>query len=600
MAHSYSQPYQTTCPHCGHEFFTEIYLIVDVAERPDLLARLRDGSLHAITCPHCGEPLGQVDAPLLVYRPGQTPPLTFSPARQTGQEQDQEHAAGLVGLLRERLGAAWRDDWLADGPGYVPRPLLALALSDDPEAAMRQAALEAQKALAELNDMEIHSPEDLERALNERPDLREKLARALGDNLQAEFDRLIQLQRQAEGQPHLWPAVVEGWERFLAHPAVAEGSPLRPPASGNLANACMSLYEVTGQEAWAQRAQLLFDDVLLHFTRSAHPQEWATVQHSLGNLYARRYERSGDEAQAAAAERHYRAALEAYRREAAPADWAMTQHSLGSLYVSRYERSGEEAQAEAAEGHYCAALEVRRREAAPAQWATVQHSLGVLYALCYERSGDETQAKKAVDACEQSLAIARDIGDRRSEGLTYNNLARIHLRQGDLDRALAFSQESLALLRASGAAEFGTAQNTYARVAYELGKEYIAQGRWYAAVDLLEQSLAVYRQGDDLNARAGVIYQLARVHALLGNVEKARVHYRDALRLYEHTQNEAGRAACKTGLGRLMIHLGFIDEAISELEEARQIYRDLGDEEQIAIVEDMLRVASGIKEKEIA
>ena len=473
------------------------------------------------------------------------------------------------------------------------------------------------------------------------------MERALGDNSQGEFDRLVQLQRQAEGQPHLWPAVVEGWERFLAHPAVAEGSPLRPPAIGNLANACIRLYEVTGQDAWAQRAQLLLDDVLLQLTRSAHPQEWATVQHNLGLLYRMRYERSGDEAQAAAAERHYRAALEEYRREAAPArwaavqhglgalytrryersgdeaqaaaaerhyraalevrqreaapaDWAMTQHSLGNLYARRYERSGDEAQAAAAERHYRAALEAYRREAAPAQWATVQHSLGVLYALCYERSGDETQAKKAVDACEQSLAIARDIGDRRSEGLTYNNLARIHLRQGDLDRALAFSQESLALLRASGAAEFGTAQNTYARVAYELGKEYIAQGRWYAAVDLLEQSLAVYRQGDDLNARAGVIYQLARVHALLGNVEKARVHYRDALRLYEHTQNEAGRAACKTGLGRLMIHLGFIDEAISELEEARQIYRDLGDEEQIAIVEDMLRVASGIKEKEIA
>ena len=66
---SYAQAAPVTCPACDHAFSFEVWLIVDTVERPDLVDCIRGGTLHDIICPSCGEPVGQVDAPLLLYTP---------------------------------------------------------------------------------------------------------------------------------------------------------------------------------------------------------------------------------------------------------------------------------------------------------------------------------------------------------------------------------------------------------------------------------------------------------------------------------------------------------------------------------------------------
>ena len=68
MPHSFFQTASLTCPQCGRAFSAEVWLIVDTVERPDLLARIRDGTLHTFPCPGCGHE-EQVDAPLLLYTP---------------------------------------------------------------------------------------------------------------------------------------------------------------------------------------------------------------------------------------------------------------------------------------------------------------------------------------------------------------------------------------------------------------------------------------------------------------------------------------------------------------------------------------------------
>jgi hypothetical protein len=151
---SFSQHTDVTCPTCGTKFTAEVWLIVDVGGRPDLLERMRARTLHDITCPNGHS--HTVDAPLLVYRPGKDPPVLFSPARRTTEEQDREQAGGLVGMVRERLGDAWRDEWVAQGLRGAPRDLLPAALSDDPEAAMRELA---ERARAEMERLRQDDPE---------------------------------------------------------------------------------------------------------------------------------------------------------------------------------------------------------------------------------------------------------------------------------------------------------------------------------------------------------------------------------------------------------------------------------------------------------
>ncbi|WP_165360821.1 CpXC domain-containing protein, partial [Candidatus Chloroploca sp. Khr17] len=150
MTISLAQTASLTCPVCGVAFDAEVWLIVAADERPDLVARIRAGTLHTVVCPNGHA--SQIDAPLLLYRPDADPPILFSPAEQTTREQDQQQAAGLIGALREQLGNAWRDAWLVQGLPGVQRAMLPIALADDPEAALHAAQAQMQQALDELRE----------------------------------------------------------------------------------------------------------------------------------------------------------------------------------------------------------------------------------------------------------------------------------------------------------------------------------------------------------------------------------------------------------------------------------------------------------------
>jgi hypothetical protein len=194
------------CPQCGQTLQFSIWLVVDVAARPDLAARLYAGDLHSVRCPNCGS-WSTVDAPLLVYiadhnpATGQ-PPLLFSPAQRTSSGDTPEEATQLLLQLAQRLGDSWQEAWLAE-VATVQRSLLPVALSEDPAEMLRHMqpdtqqvpaeATEAEEAMpavvaAALNDIleqlaaggiTVGSVEELEQVLTKWPELRAQLERAV-------------------------------------------------------------------------------------------------------------------------------------------------------------------------------------------------------------------------------------------------------------------------------------------------------------------------------------------------------------------------------------------------------------------------------------
>jgi hypothetical protein len=182
------------CRACGEVVEGEVWIIIDVAERPDLLARLRAGTLHEMTCPGCGH-MATVNAPLLVYRPEMEPALLFSPARGGNLAQDEEQATALVGMFRENVGGEWRDEWLVRGLTGAAREALPLLLGDDPATvaglaaaslvedevppAVRQALEEIVAALA-AEGVRVNTAEDLQRALEARLELKARLGAVIG------------------------------------------------------------------------------------------------------------------------------------------------------------------------------------------------------------------------------------------------------------------------------------------------------------------------------------------------------------------------------------------------------------------------------------
>ncbi len=164
MTHSLAQNSSLTCPDCGQMFETEIWVVVDAAERPDLLADIRNGALHTLVCPQCGF-TGEVDGPLLLYRPEDDPVLIFCPPtaillRAEEPDEEAEEAAveqmeELLAHLAEAAGPAWQEAWLEELE-IIPFLMLPVTLSDDPEAAARALT---DRMMAGLERLQEEDPE---------------------------------------------------------------------------------------------------------------------------------------------------------------------------------------------------------------------------------------------------------------------------------------------------------------------------------------------------------------------------------------------------------------------------------------------------------
>jgi CHAT domain-containing protein/exonuclease VII small subunit len=133
MPNSYYETVEFDCLKCFQQFEAEIWLIVDTHERPDLVEKIRQESLHEVSCPRCG-PIGQKDSALLIFRYDAEPHILFSPSQDGTQELNEHTAHELVIHLHDSLGTDWQDSWVSDGLPIVKRPMLNAILSDEPES----------------------------------------------------------------------------------------------------------------------------------------------------------------------------------------------------------------------------------------------------------------------------------------------------------------------------------------------------------------------------------------------------------------------------------------------------------------------------------
>ena len=433
MPISHAELITLTCPACGTSHTADIWLIVAPDERPDLVEQIRNGSLHTVTCPQCGQ-THTLDAPLLIFRPTAEPPILFAPAQQTSTEQDQQHAAELIGILRQRLGAAWNDAWLAQGPTVVPRQILPLALADDPAAALQELAAQMQQALAELRQRDPEAFAMLEaaarqamaalQAADRSPDeAPESAATADASALIQALDAFLSARtwidsyREVQSHPELLSdealamldraiavARTVGNSRAIAffeeHRALLRRCREVGAAAAFAEKIGVSVEQIRGvdaetalppevQQMIARITQLnrisdmperveLCRQALTLVTRATHPRLWAALNVELGNSLVQnpRGDRAQNLEEAIAA---YRQALEVMTREAMPVEWATTMMNLANAYYSRIR--GDRAQnLEEAIAAYRQALEIFTPEGMPDDCRRTARQLGAMYA----------------------------------------------------------------------------------------------------------------------------------------------------------------------------------------------------------------------------
>jgi tetratricopeptide (TPR) repeat protein len=413
-----------------------------------------------------------------------------------------------------------------------------------------------------------------------------------------------------------------------------------------------NLGNVYGDRLRGERAENLEEAITAYelalqvFPRESFPQDWAKTQTNLGNAYLERLrgERAENIEKAITA---YELALQVFPRESFPENWATTQNNLGAAYGDRLR--GERAEnLEKAIAAYESALQIRTREAFPEKWATTQNNLGATYGdrLRGERAEN---LEKAIAAFELALQVYTREAFPEQWAMTQNNLAGVLVQRTslknnfvDLDTSITLLQSALEVSPSSSPTfisiqfslgnvlsrryehaqnpsdlqqslqAYKTALDTISPEHYDrdqiwqalpatqsiLGSRLVRDGQWQEGLQLLLNSVSQLSTGSNPLAHANALFQTRRAHEILSDWDNARLYYRDALRLYEHLQDQIGIAQSSAGLGSVLVSQGHLEKGLAELAKAREHYHQLEQPNKAAEVENLYQATQKAMERQ--
>lgn len=203
------------------------------------------------------------------------------------------------------------------------------------------------------------------------------------------------------------------------------------------------------------------------------------------------------------------------------------------------------------------------------------NSLGNM-GIAYRNLG---QYQQAIEFFEQSLGVAREVGDRVLEGNSLGNLGNTYADLGQYQQALEFHEQHLALVQDVGASP---EENWYlrqgeGRALGNLGIAHHNLGQYQQAVDYFAQSLVIFREMGDRLGEVLVLGNLGNTHNSLGRYQQAINFYEQQLVMSREMGDRAGES---TGLGNLGVayqRLGQYQAALERFQQALVIAQETGD-----------------------
>ena len=295
--------------------------------------------------------------------------------------------------------------------------------------------------------------------------------------------------------------------------------------------------------------------------REDDPEQWARLQHNLGETYRLRAAASGSAPEMERAIEYFERALEVFTATAYPVDFGLAANSLGAAYLERSDGERSE-NIERAVGLLDAALAVRPREKYPDYWAKTHVNLGNAYLarVAGERSDNVEAAighlQAPFDGPLSPWVAAQRGGIERQLAQAY--LERSSGEQPEnLNRALQHARKAVETLDAGDAADelalahrlVGTALARRQPRSDEETDEAIAN---------LEQGLAVRVANERALDRAqaeqelAILFEHRTAANQAANLLKAIAHYEAARDEYERGGVLAAAATCDYWIGSVL------------------------------------------------
>ncbi len=172
---------------------------------------------------------------------------------------------------------------------------------------------------------------------------------------------------------------------------------------------------------------------------------------------------------------------------------------------------------------------------------------------------------------EQALKIYREIGNRKGEGATLNNISHIYKARGDYATALEYLQKSLEIHLEIGNREGeGTTLNNMSQI-------YSARGDYPTALDYLQKSLEISRGIGNREGEGATLNNMSQIYSARGDYATALDYLQKSQEIYLEIDNREGEGITLNNISQICDARGDYVTALEYLQKSLEIRREIGD-----------------------
>jgi tetratricopeptide (TPR) repeat protein len=179
--------------------------------------------------------------------------------------------------------------------------------------------------------------------------------------------------------------------------------------------------------------------------------------------------------------------------------------------------------------------------------------------------------QKALFHFENSLKISQQIGDRREEGTTMNNISQIYHARGDYQTALEYLEIALKIQQEIGdkKGESVTLNN--------ISSIYKARGNYEKAMEYSLQDLKIVREIGDKAGEGTTLNNISQIYRARGDYQTELEHLEIALKIGQEIGDKAGEGTTLNNISGIYRARGDYQTALEYLEKSLKIRQEIGD-----------------------
>lgn len=114
------------------------------------------------------------------------------------------------------------------------------------------------------------------------------------------------------------------------------------------------------------------------------------------------------------------------------------------------------------------------------------------------------------------------------------------------------------------------------------GRHIVDSGDWQRGLAIILENLASLSKSDNSLIHALALFEAGHAYEILSDWDNARLYYRDALRLYDHLEEQRGISKSRAGLGSVLVCQGHFEKGMIELDAALDFYKIVGELKEVA------------------